>query len=64
MPLTLGRKPGQEIVLKDNQGREVRIEVMEADNMDYHDYMRLRITAPDDIQIIRGELIPGNDSKE
>lgn len=64
MPLTLGRKPGQEIILQDNQGREVRIEVMEADNMSYHDYMRLRITAPDDIKIIRGELIPGNDSKE
>jgi sRNA-binding carbon storage regulator CsrA len=62
--LTLGRKPGQTIVLQDSQGREVHIEVMEADNMNYHDYMRFRITAPEDIKIIRGELISGNDSKE
>ncbi|MBM7551570.1 carbon storage regulator [Thalassobacillus pellis] len=55
MALTLGRKPGEKLYIVDQDGKEIEIEVVKADaSMD--NYLRLRVNAPKEYKIIRGEL--------
>ncbi|WP_100010143.1 carbon storage regulator [Lentibacillus sediminis] len=61
MALTLGRKPGEKVFLVDDQGREVEIEVVSREDK-LSNYTQLRISAPRDFQIVRGEIY-NSDSK-
>lgn len=61
MALTLGRKPGEKVFLVDDQGREVEIEVVRREDK-LSNYTQLRISAPRDFQIVRGEIY-NSDSK-
>lgn len=62
MALTLGRKPGEKVYLIDDQGREIEIEVVKREEK-LSNFTQLRINAPQDFQIIRGEIYNGSDSK-
>ncbi|CDQ42120.1 carbon storage regulator [Virgibacillus salexigens] len=55
MALTLGRKPGEKVILRDSQGSEIVIEVVEKDKQ-LRNFTQLRINAPKEFSIIRGEL--------
>lgn len=61
MALTLGRKPGEKVYLIDDQGREIEIEVVRREEK-LSNYTQLRISAPRDFQILRGEIYNGSDS--
>ncbi|WP_430790859.1 carbon storage regulator [Virgibacillus flavescens] len=56
MALTLGRKPGEKLYIIDPNGSEIEIEVVKGDRNKPEDYMRLRVTAPQDYKVLRGEL--------
>jgi len=59
--LMLGRKPGEKVFILDEQGREIEIEVVRAGG-NVNNFLRLRITAPQDFKIVRGEIYEGNNS--
>ncbi|HLS07970.1 carbon storage regulator [Lentibacillus sp.] len=61
MALTLGRKPGEKIYLVDDHGREIEIEVVKRDER-LSNYTQLRISAPQEFNIIRGEIHNGSNS--
>lgn len=61
MGLTLGRKPGEKIYIIDSQGREIEIEVVKREEK-LSNFTQLRISAPQEFQIIRGEIHKGNNS--
>ncbi|WP_085506040.1 carbon storage regulator [Thalassobacillus devorans] len=55
MALTLGRKPGEKLYIVDEDGKEIEIEVVKTDAK-LDNYLRLRVNAPQEYKIIRGEL--------
>jgi len=61
MALTLGRKPGEKIYIIDTQGREIEIEVVKRDEK-LSNFTQLRINAPQEFKIVRGEIYNGNNS--
>lgn len=61
MALTLGRKPGEKIYIIDSQGREIEIEVVRREEK-LSNFTQLRIDAPQDYKIVRGEIYDGNNS--
>ncbi|OZU88225.1 carbon storage regulator [Virgibacillus indicus] len=61
MALTLGRKPGEKIYIVDSQGREIEIEVVKREEK-LSNFTQLRISAPSEYQIIRGEIYEGSNS--
>ncbi|WP_010648149.1 carbon storage regulator [Oceanobacillus massiliensis] len=61
MALTLGRKPGEKVYLIDEQGRKIEIEVVKREEK-LSNYTQLRISAPREFQIVRGEIYNGSDS--
>jgi len=61
MALTLGRKPGEKVYIIDAQGREIEIEVVKREEK-LSNFTQLRINAPQDYKIIRGEIYSGNNS--
>lgn len=61
MALTLGRKPGEKIYIIDAQGREIEIEVVKRDEK-LSNFTQLRISAPQEFKIVRGEIYNGNNS--
>ena len=56
MALTLGRKPGEKLYIIGPNGEEIVIEVVKGDRNKLEDYMRLRVNAPKDYKVLRGEL--------
>lgn len=60
MALMLGRRPGETIVIQDDQGREIEIKVVKAGSS-IDSGLKLRIDAPSEFNIVRGE-IHGNSS--
>ncbi len=61
MALTLGRKPGEKIYIIDSQGREIEIEVVKREEK-LSNFTQLRINAPQEFKIVRGEIYDGNNS--
>lgn len=61
MALTLGRKPGEKIYIIDAQGREIEIEVVKREEK-LSNFTQLRISAPQEFQIVRGEIHNGSNS--
>lgn len=61
MALTLGRKPGEKVFIEDEHGRKIEVEVVEAEGNIKH-ALKLRITAPQAFNIVRGEIYNGNNS--
>ena len=61
MALMLGRKPGEKIIVLDDQGREIEIKVVKAE-ASAKSALKLRITAPPEFRIVRGEIYEGNNS--
>ncbi|MBR2246288.1 carbon storage regulator [Oceanobacillus profundus] len=61
MALVLGRKVGEKVVIQDDQGREVEIKVIKGEGGLKHS-LKLRISAPQEFNIIRGEIYDGNNS--
>ena len=61
MALTLGRKPGEKIYIIDTQGREIEIEVVKREEK-LSNFTQLRISAPQEYNIVRGEIYDGNNS--
>lgn len=61
MALTLGRRPGEKIYIIDSQGREIEIEVVKREEK-LSNFTQLRIDAPQDYKIVRGEIYDGNNS--
>ncbi|MFZ3576863.1 carbon storage regulator [Virgibacillus sp. DJP39] len=62
MALTLGRKPGEKLYIIDLNGNEIEIEVVKGDRNKLEGYMRLRVNAPKDYKVLRGELYTEFDS--
>ncbi len=58
MALVLGRKPGEKVFIIDEHDKEIEVEVIKVDG-----YLRLKITAPEEFKIVRGELHNSNNSK-
>lgn len=56
LALTLGRKPGEKLYIIDPNGNKIEIEVVKGDHNKLEDYMRLRVNAPKDYKVLRGEL--------
>jgi len=61
MALTLGRKPGEKVFIMDEHDRKIEIEVMKADG-NLNSALKLKITAPQEFKIVRGEIYNGNNS--
>jgi len=61
MALTLGRKAGEKIYIIDAQGREIVVEVVKRDEK-LSNFTQLRISAPQEFKIVRGEIYNGNNS--
>jgi len=61
MALTLGRKAGERIYIIDAQGREIEVEVVRRDEK-LSNFTQLRISAPQEFTIVRGEIYNGNSS--
>ncbi|GGB35806.1 carbon storage regulator [Virgibacillus dakarensis] len=61
MALTLGRKAGEKVFIIDEHGREIEIEVMKAEG-NIKNALRLRITAPQEFKVVRGEVYDGSSS--
>jgi len=61
MALTLGRKAGEKIYIIDAQGREIEVEVVRRDEK-LSNFTQLRISAPKEFNIVRGEIYNGNNS--
>jgi len=61
MALTLGRKPGEKVYIIDTQGREIEIEVVRREEK-LSNFTQLRINAPQDYKIVRGEIYNGSNS--
>ena len=61
MALTLGGKPGEKIYPIEAQGREIEIEVVKRDEK-LSNFTQLRISAPQEFKIVRGEIYDGNNS--
>ena len=61
MALILGRKPGEKVIIQDDQGREIEIKVVKAEGS-VKSSLKLRITAPPEFNIVRGEIYDGNNS--
>ncbi|WP_099159837.1 carbon storage regulator [Virgibacillus ndiopensis] len=59
MALTLGRKPGEKLYIIDPNGEKIEIEVVKGDRNKPEDYMRLRVNAPKNYKVLRGELYTG-----
>jgi sRNA-binding carbon storage regulator CsrA len=57
MALMLGRNPGEKVIIQDDQEREIEIKVIKADSG-----LKLRITAPPEFNIVRGEIYDDNNS--
>ncbi|WP_010648058.1 carbon storage regulator [Oceanobacillus massiliensis] len=56
MALTLGRQPGEKLYIISPNGEEIEIEVVKGDRNKPEDYIRLRVNAPKDFKVLRGEL--------
>lgn len=61
MALMLGRKPGEKVIIQDDQGKEIEVQVVKADGS-LNNGLKLRITAPPEFNIVRGEIYDGNNS--
>lgn len=61
MALTLGRKPGEKIYIVDTQGRDIEIEVVKREEK-LSNFTQLRISAPQEFQVVRGEIYSGSSS--
>jgi carbon storage regulator CsrA len=61
MALLLGRKPGENVIIQDDQGREIEVKVVKAEGS-VKSALKLRITAPPEFNIVRGEIYEGNNS--
>ncbi|SFB08642.1 carbon storage regulator, CsrA [Lentibacillus halodurans] len=61
MALTLGRKSGEKVFIEDEHGRNIEVEVIRAERNVKH-ALKLRITAPQEFNIVRGEIYNGNNS--
>ncbi|ASN04678.1 carbon storage regulator [Virgibacillus necropolis] len=59
MALTLRRNPGEKLYIIDPNGNEIEIEIVKGDRNKPEDYMRLRVNAPKDYKVLRGELYDG-----
>lgn len=62
MALTLGRTPGEKLYIVDPNGEKIEIEVVRGDRNKPEDYMRLRVNAPKNYKILRGELYTESDN--
>ncbi|MGM8366481.1 carbon storage regulator [Virgibacillus sp. W0181] len=61
MALTLGRKPGEKVYIIDEHDRKIEVEVVKGDG-NLNNALKLRITAPQEFRIVRGEIHQGNNS--
>ena len=61
MALMSGRKPGEKVIIQDDQGREIEIKVVKTEGS-VKNSLKLRITAPPEFNIVRGEINEGNNS--
>lgn len=61
MALMLGRTPGEKVFIVDEQGREIEIEVVKTSG-EFTNQLKLRITAPQEFNIVRGEIYNGSNS--
>lgn len=61
MALTLGRRPGDKIFIIDEKGRKIEIEVVKAEAK-LSSFLQLRINAPQEFNIVRGEVYRDNNS--
>ncbi len=57
MALVLGREPGEKVIIIDDHNKEIEVEVIKTGGS-----LRLKITAPPEFQIVRGEIYEGNNS--
>ncbi|MEN1970036.1 carbon storage regulator [Lentibacillus sp. N15] len=62
MALTLGRRPGENVFIIDERGREIEVEVMKDKSSSIKNALKLRITAPREFKVVRGEIYDGNNS--
>lgn len=61
MALILGRRPGESVYIIDNQGREIKIEVIKGKG-NFEKQLKLLIDAPDEFRVVRGEIYHDNNS--
>ncbi|QKY70997.1 carbon storage regulator [Lentibacillus sp. CBA3610] len=59
MALTLRRKPGEKVFIEDEHGRNIEVEVVKAEG-NMNNALKLRITAPQVFNIVRGEIYGNN----